>query len=219
MGALDPFALLGVTLDSSPVEVRNAYRELALQTHPDRSGGDGAQFRVVHDAYEFVTRNLEASVPVAQVVQRFEAFVLERKEEAVQAPDMSELWREHLQHVKGQLSGTVDQDVDPWWASCVAAGYAVLPSDAPESEEPPVFEESRLVAYSEPQAQAMVRGADIVIPRKLEDYTCDRGSDYRLAMSDPSPPAPDPRTQTNPLQAFQERANAYRNPPVKMTRV
>ena len=35
---LDPYALLGCTPDSSPEDVRRAYRSLARIVHPDKGG-------------------------------------------------------------------------------------------------------------------------------------------------------------------------------------
>jgi len=54
----DPYRLLGVSpLDSDDV-VRNRYRELALQCHPDRGGSD-EQMRQLNDAYERIVSHRE----------------------------------------------------------------------------------------------------------------------------------------------------------------
>jgi hypothetical protein len=47
----DPFAVLGVSARATPDQVRERYRELARQHHPDR-GGDAAEMRRVNEAYE-----------------------------------------------------------------------------------------------------------------------------------------------------------------------
>jgi hypothetical protein len=51
------WALLGLTSRASVVEVKGAYRRRALELHPDR-GGDPAQFRALHAAYEEALRRL-----------------------------------------------------------------------------------------------------------------------------------------------------------------
>lgn len=52
--ALDPYGLLGVARDASPQEIKQAYRRIALETHPDRNGGDpqaADRFRQATRAY------------------------------------------------------------------------------------------------------------------------------------------------------------------------
>lgn len=49
--SLDPHAVLGIGATPSPIELRSAYRRVALTTHPDRGGTDEL-FRVVLTAFE-----------------------------------------------------------------------------------------------------------------------------------------------------------------------
>jgi hypothetical protein len=51
------WALLGLTSRASAEDVKSAYRKRALELHPDR-GGDAAQFRTLHGAYEEALRRL-----------------------------------------------------------------------------------------------------------------------------------------------------------------
>jgi hypothetical protein len=51
------WALLGLTARASVEDVKSAYRRRALTLHPDR-GGDAAQFRALHAAYEEALRRL-----------------------------------------------------------------------------------------------------------------------------------------------------------------
>ncbi len=46
-----PYDLLGVSLTSTPEEIKKAYRKRAMETHPD-TGGSAEAFREVSDAYE-----------------------------------------------------------------------------------------------------------------------------------------------------------------------
>jgi hypothetical protein len=55
--ALSVWTLLGVTSRASAADVRLAYRRRALELHPDR-GGDPAQFRALHEAYEEALRRI-----------------------------------------------------------------------------------------------------------------------------------------------------------------
>jgi hypothetical protein len=51
------WAVLGLTARASADDVKSAYRRRALTLHPDR-GGEAAQFRALHSAYEEALRRL-----------------------------------------------------------------------------------------------------------------------------------------------------------------
>lgn len=48
----DPYKTLGVAKGATQEEIRSAYRKLAVKTHPDKTGGDDAEFKRVAEAYE-----------------------------------------------------------------------------------------------------------------------------------------------------------------------
>ncbi|MFP3980363.1 MAG: J domain-containing protein [Desulfobacterales bacterium] len=45
------YAILGISPDASKQEVKDAYRQLAKQYHPDHEGGDSGRFRDIQEAY------------------------------------------------------------------------------------------------------------------------------------------------------------------------
>lgn len=51
---MDHYATLGVSRESSPDEIKRAYRKLAAQHHPDR-GGDTARFQEIQQAYDVLS--------------------------------------------------------------------------------------------------------------------------------------------------------------------
>ena len=50
----DPWAVLGVSKTSSDDEIKQAYRRLAKQYHPDRPNGNEEQFKRVNEAYDTI---------------------------------------------------------------------------------------------------------------------------------------------------------------------
>lgn len=53
MFSIDPYGLLGVTIGSTPAEVKQAYYALSLLVHPDK-GGRSDDMIMVHNAYKYV---------------------------------------------------------------------------------------------------------------------------------------------------------------------
>jgi molecular chaperone DnaJ len=53
--AEDHYATLGVSRDSSPQEIKRAYRRLAHQYHPDKANGDEEKFKQVNTAYQVLS--------------------------------------------------------------------------------------------------------------------------------------------------------------------
>lgn len=51
----DYYKILGVSRDASEEEIKKAYRKLAHQYHPDKSGGDEAKFKEINEAYQVLS--------------------------------------------------------------------------------------------------------------------------------------------------------------------
>lgn len=52
------YHILGLPNLSSILEVKSAYRKLALKFHPDR-GGDQEKMKEINEAYEYIVKNKE----------------------------------------------------------------------------------------------------------------------------------------------------------------
>lgn len=50
----DPFKVLGVPETATLDEIKKAYRKLAVQHHPDKTGGDDTEFKRITAAYELI---------------------------------------------------------------------------------------------------------------------------------------------------------------------
>ncbi len=51
----DPYTILGVARNASGEDIKKAYRKLAHQFHPDKSGGDEAKFKELNEAYQVLS--------------------------------------------------------------------------------------------------------------------------------------------------------------------
>lgn len=84
-GTLDPYGLLGVTVDSTPGQVRHAYYDLSRLVHPDK-GGCAKDMIVVHCAYKYVmaqVSEVNRSVSIEDLEERFASFCREQLDESV----------------------------------------------------------------------------------------------------------------------------------------
>ncbi|KAK4374696.1 hypothetical protein RND71_005373 [Anisodus tanguticus] len=65
----DPYKTLRIQPDASETEVRKAFRQLALQYHPDvcRGSNCGIQFHQINEAYDTVMSNLRGETKMAEM--------------------------------------------------------------------------------------------------------------------------------------------------------
>jgi len=49
---MDHYSVLGVNRTASDKEIKQAYRKLAMEHHPDRTGGDDTKFKQINEAYD-----------------------------------------------------------------------------------------------------------------------------------------------------------------------
>ena len=52
---MDYYSTLGVSRNSSPEDIKKAYRKLAMRYHPDRNNGDDRKFKDIQRAYEVLS--------------------------------------------------------------------------------------------------------------------------------------------------------------------
>ena len=50
----DPYSVLGVSRTASEDEIKQAYRRLAKEYHPDKPGGNETKFKQINEAYDYI---------------------------------------------------------------------------------------------------------------------------------------------------------------------
>ena len=53
--ATDYYKTLGVDKNASAEDIKKAYRKLAHQHHPDKTGGNEAKFKEINEAYQVLS--------------------------------------------------------------------------------------------------------------------------------------------------------------------
>lgn len=51
----DPYTTLGVSRNATQEEIKKAYRKLAHQHHPDKTGGEDLKFKEINEAYQILS--------------------------------------------------------------------------------------------------------------------------------------------------------------------
>ena len=150
---INPFELLGVTPTSELSQAQQAFRELAVVTHPDK-GGSAGQMRVLLNAYRFVKEGL-TSVKESQSAMDYSMDELEEQFKEfcqVEGPVMTEeIERECIKEITGFDVTAFNQrfDKEHGIIAAVKEGYGDL-MDAPEDKPmKPLHRE--LIVYKEPE--------------------------------------------------------------------
>ena len=67
---MDYYSTLGVSKNASDKELKQAYKKLSMQHHPDRTGGDDTKFKEINEAYRQIFERFfkiwEAALPAAR---------------------------------------------------------------------------------------------------------------------------------------------------------
>ncbi|MBU2028331.1 DnaJ domain-containing protein, partial [Patescibacteria group bacterium] len=57
----DYYKILGVSKGATDDEIKKAYRKMAHQHHPDKSGGNEAKFKEINEAYQVLSDKTKRS--------------------------------------------------------------------------------------------------------------------------------------------------------------
>lgn len=204
---LNPYELLGVTVNSSVAEVRRAYYGLALLCHPDRTREDtGAEMAAVHAAYLYVldqVSGVRSGVTVEGLEAEFAEFCAAQDQEP--PPTFGDLHND----VFGDGAWGASTSEEERWSAAEAGGYGdvmdasdfvVANSSPPVRADPSALSsqghvfKGAITQYSAPAATC-VTGVwhSYEASEAPRDFSVTVGdlvlSDYRLAHTavDPAP--------------------------------
>lgn len=195
---LNPFMLLGVSLDSTLQDVKKAYFELALVAHPDK-GGSAEQMRTVQSAYEYVSLQIRGigRGTYEGAEEEFKRFCAEQTDAphpfpdifaaAFNLPTFNELWAraasqgqerevDHASHPGGYGDLMVASDV---------SGASEYSHSIPDVAVPPMTLDVQLYEAPIPAVlpNALVRDLTVPADAAVDDFSTQHLLDYRAAFS------------------------------------
>ena len=91
MSNINPYNLLGVTIDSTEREVRKSYYRLSLMCHPDK-GGSKEDMNIIHNAYLYVKKQIdfsECKEKLEDIEDDFKNFFEKNK---IEVPSFYKIW-------------------------------------------------------------------------------------------------------------------------------
>lgn len=195
MGEVNPFELLGVSIQSTPKEVKKAFSELSLLMHPDK-GGNKNDMIILQYAYDYVMQQIRwastsknndeiaSSTIVSQLEKSFRDFCLEQ--EAQTPPEIAGETQTNFDTFNRMWDHEHIVNNIPVWGSSYVDGYGSdsKPStsaneDENEDVDVPVFrnEKSEVIIYQTPDpllAETTLRQS---APTTIEVLACSR-DDY-----------------------------------------
>ncbi|OIW11954.1 hypothetical protein TanjilG_02161 [Lupinus angustifolius] len=94
---MDPYKTLRLQSDASESEVRKAFRQLALQYHPDVCKGSncGVQFHLINEAYDVVMANLRGESKEREVYEEAYDVGIDEPLRGMNDPDW-DMWEEWM---------------------------------------------------------------------------------------------------------------------------
>lgn len=184
---LNPYELLGVTIESSPADVRKAFYELAKITHPDK-GGTASDMDALYNAYCYVYQQLlsvNRDATVEQLQEKFDEFCKVQTDSPPPFVDIHNDWAQEFNK---------PSSISVCWNSSEQVGYGdvMVPSEYQNqgSSEPVPFKDTeakpvrhsfgqQLIHYAEPLAFGCF--GDNTFTQQFEKGMM---SDYREAFMD-----------------------------------
>lgn len=181
---MDPYDILGISYNSSWKDIRKAYKNMLVQTHPDKMG-NAKYFMMVHEAYATIEKQFKQS-------QQYKNYPKEKQKYSAQ-PNQHQAPRDKFN--LANFNATFDRyaklynQTDPY----LNGGYKTEPSlsyqedDIQLQQKKVKIPKRELVIYKEPEAlvsSSLMDSVQHLGLNEVKDYTCRSGTDYMRAYSE-----------------------------------
>lgn len=188
---LNPYELLGVTIDTPKDDIKKIYYQLSLLAHPDK-GGSNDDMITLKKAYDFVMReinNINNTVTVEDLEKNFKDFCSTQENKV---PLFQDIYAEAFDIIKFNNYFNGNSEL---LAGSIEGGYGSMMEQSTNNLEYKDIETGKvqyeftgITEYKPPQeTQVFQNLLDFSIKGPIDDYTLDTGglhmSDYKAAFT------------------------------------
>ena len=183
---MDPYNILGVPYNSTWKQVKKAYKEMLIRTHPDKMNGNAKYFMMVHDAFSTIEKQHQQS-------KRQRSYPTERQQYVPdnQRPHQKPNEQFNISNFNSMFERYAQEynKTDPY----LNGGYKTSERLNYQEDDTQLrsnkvnIPKRQLVIYKEPEAlvsSSLMDNVQHLGVNKIDDYTCRNGSDYMRAYSE-----------------------------------
>lgn len=140
---INPYSLLGITVNSNLSDLRKAYYNLSLLCHPDK-GGNNHEMNIVHNAYLYIKEHLDnckESNSYEELENKFDSFCKKQKETPPPFRDIHDNCNDFIKEFNKKfdsLSQLCDNNPNPF-----ESGYGILMENSTNSLNYPQNDENK----------------------------------------------------------------------------
>jgi len=175
---MDPYKILNVPKNFTLEQLREQYKKIALQVHPDK-GGSNELFQLVTQCYKKLLKHQERRIErdFMELKNEFKQFNMENQGQGIHA-DLAEQMRMQQQQRPSERTGRPATSVGhahaPGASAAASAASATAFTD-PADVFNRVFEENRMedayaAGYGSAMAQSSASREDISIPNTMRNF-------------------------------------------------
>ena len=204
---MDPYDVLGINYNSNWKQIRKAYKNMLVQTHPDKMG-NAKYFMMVHEAFASIKKQHEAeqnqrSYPTEHRKYSTEKNNVQKPQEQFNINSFNKMFNEY-----SKLYNKSDPFLNGGYKTGDRLNHQ---EDMSTLKNAKVHIPKReLILYKEPEALAsssLMENVCHLGVNKIDDYTCSHGADYMRAYSEEAELIDNRKDYKNIDEIKQARAN------------
>lgn len=183
---MDPYDVLGIPYNSTWKQIKKAYKEMLIRTHPDKMNGNAKYFMMVHEAFSNIEKQHEQSKRQRSYPTERQTYVPDN-----QRPHQKPNEQFNISNFNAMFERYAKEynKTDPY----LNGGYKVSERLNYQEDDTQLrankvnIPKRQLVIYKEPEAlvsSSLMDNVQHLGVNKINDYTCRSGSDYMRAYSE-----------------------------------